>query len=88
MKLFLPGGAGLVGLNLIALLQRQHPDWQLLFEIDWSSGHAKHRDGSLNTNTMNVGYGGGQKIPRGVKIPTEVWRSASLCPVSKQLVLS
>ncbi|CAK6696937.1 NAD-dependent epimerase/dehydratase family protein [Synechococcus sp. CBW1107] len=30
MKLFLPGGAGLVGLNLIARLQEQHPDWQLL----------------------------------------------------------
>ncbi len=30
MKVFLPGGAGLVGLNLIALLREQHPDWQLL----------------------------------------------------------
>jgi nucleoside-diphosphate-sugar epimerase len=30
MKVFLPGGAGLVGLNLIALLQRTHPDWELL----------------------------------------------------------
>lgn len=30
MKLFLPGGAGLVGLNLIAVLQQDHPDWQLL----------------------------------------------------------
>ena len=30
MKVFLPGGAGLVGLNLIALLQQQHPEWQLL----------------------------------------------------------
>ena len=30
MKVFLPGGAGLVGLNLIALLQQHHPDWQLL----------------------------------------------------------
>lgn len=30
MKIFLPGGAGLVGLNLIALLQQQHPDWELL----------------------------------------------------------
>lgn len=30
MKLFLPGGAGLVGLNLIAVLQQEHPDWQLL----------------------------------------------------------
>ena len=30
MKVFLPGGAGLVGLNLIALLREQHPDWTLL----------------------------------------------------------
>ncbi len=30
MKLFLPGGAGLVGLNLIATLQQHHPDWQLI----------------------------------------------------------
>ncbi len=30
MNIFLPGGAGLVGLNLIALLQDNHPDWQLL----------------------------------------------------------
>ena len=30
MKVFLPGGAGLVGLNLIALLQSSHPNWELL----------------------------------------------------------
>ncbi|MFN6338301.1 MAG: NAD-dependent epimerase/dehydratase family protein [Cyanobacteriota bacterium] len=30
MKVFLPGGAGLVGLNLIALLRERHPDWRLL----------------------------------------------------------
>jgi len=30
MKVFLPGGAGLVGLNLIALLQSSHPDWEIL----------------------------------------------------------
>lgn len=30
MNVFLPGGAGLVGLNLIAQLQDDHPDWQLL----------------------------------------------------------
>jgi nucleoside-diphosphate-sugar epimerase len=30
MRVFLPGGAGLVGLNLIAVLQQHHPDWQLL----------------------------------------------------------
>jgi nucleoside-diphosphate-sugar epimerase len=30
MRIFLPGGAGLVGLNLIARLQNTHPDWELL----------------------------------------------------------
>ena len=30
MKVFLPGGAGLVGLNLIAKIIDQHPDWELL----------------------------------------------------------
>ncbi|WP_411867790.1 NAD-dependent epimerase/dehydratase family protein [Vulcanococcus limneticus] len=30
MKVFVPGGAGLVGLNLIALLQDSYPDWDLL----------------------------------------------------------
>ena len=30
MKLFLPDGAGLAGLNLIATLQQDHPDWQLI----------------------------------------------------------
>jgi nucleoside-diphosphate-sugar epimerase len=30
VKVFLPGGAGLVGLNLIARLQDNHPDWELL----------------------------------------------------------
>lgn len=30
MKIFIPGGAGLVGLNLIAQLQDHHQDWELL----------------------------------------------------------
>ena len=30
MKVFLPGGSGLVGLNLIALLQINHPEWELV----------------------------------------------------------
>jgi nucleoside-diphosphate-sugar epimerase len=30
MRLFLPGGAGLVGLNLIQQLREKHPDWDLL----------------------------------------------------------
>ena len=30
MKLFLPGGAGLVGLNLIHLLINDHPEWKII----------------------------------------------------------
>ena len=30
MKIFLPGGAGLVGLNLIATFQKYHPNWQII----------------------------------------------------------
>lgn len=30
MRVFLPGGAGLVGLNLVAQLQCSHPDWKLI----------------------------------------------------------
>ena len=30
MKVFLPGGAGLVGLNLIAYLQKKHKDWEII----------------------------------------------------------
>ena len=30
MKVFLPGGAGLVGINLIASLKSSHPEWKLL----------------------------------------------------------
>ncbi len=30
MRLFLPGGAGLVGLNLIQQLHEKHPDWDLV----------------------------------------------------------
>jgi hypothetical protein len=30
MRLFLPGGAGLVGLNMIQQLRERRPDWDLL----------------------------------------------------------
>ena len=30
MKIFIPGGAGLVGLNLIYLLTKSHPEWEIL----------------------------------------------------------
>ena len=30
MKIFIPGGAGLVGLNLLYLLEKNYPEWELL----------------------------------------------------------
>ena len=48
-----------------------HSDWQLEWEIDWSSGHAKYREGALNVNSMNIKYGGKQRTPRESKIPSE-----------------
>ena len=48
-----------------------HPDWQLEWEIDWSSGHAKYRIGALNANSMGVRYGGKQKTPRESRIPAD-----------------
>jgi len=35
-----------------------HPNHQLQMKIDWSSGHAKFREGALNARDMNVEFGG------------------------------
>ena len=48
-----------------------HPDWQLMLEVDWSSGHAKHLPGALNANNMNVSYGKSQAAPRESTIPSD-----------------
>ena len=48
-----------------------HNDWQVIFEVDWSSGHAAYSPGSLNVNTMGVFYGGTQQVPRDSVIPED-----------------
>lgn len=35
-----------------------YPDWQLVMEVDHSSGHAKYREDGLHVNNMNVKWGG------------------------------
>lgn len=40
-----------------------YPNAQVLLEVDWSSGHAKHRLDALNVSTMSVNAGGKQSIP-------------------------
>ena len=40
------------------------PDYQVMMQVDHSSGHAAMKEGSLNTNTMNAGPGGMQAVLR------------------------
>ena len=30
MKIFIPGGAGLVGINLLAAIKERYPNWELI----------------------------------------------------------
>ena len=58
-------------IDFMDAVEALHPDWQLEWEIDWSSGHAKYREGALNVNSMGVKYGGKQRTPRESRIPKE-----------------
>ena len=40
-----------------------YPGAQILVEVDWSSGHSKHREDALNVHAMAVNFGGKQPIP-------------------------
>jgi len=40
------------------------PKEQILFEVDWSSGHSKYPPDTLHAQSMNRGFGGGQTAPR------------------------
>ena len=46
------------------------PDKQLLFEVDWSSGHAKMLADALHTPSMGKNFGGAQKAPRNTMVET------------------
>jgi len=45
-----------------------YPEFQVIFSVDWSSGHTAHREGCLNVNIMNVNFGGKQSIPHPSKL--------------------
>ena len=44
--------------DVIHALDFLEPDIQQLHQFDWSSGHAKSREGGLLISNMNYGYGG------------------------------
>lgn len=49
--------------DVLDLYETLYPNAQVLLEVDWSSGHAKHRSDALNVATMGVNLGGKQAIP-------------------------
>lgn len=49
--------------DVLDLYESLYPSAQVLVEVDWSSGHSKHRVDALNVTAMSVNYGGKQPIP-------------------------
>ena len=50
--------------DILDMYEALYPGTQVLMEVDWSSGHAKHRENALNVNVMKVGFDiANQSIP-------------------------
>lgn len=49
--------------DMLDMYESLYPNAQVLLEVDWSSGHSKHRDDALNVLAMGVNFGGKQSIP-------------------------
>eukprot|EP00965_Chrysotila_dentata_P192591 6175268-Pleurochrysis_carterae.AAC.1 len=49
--------------DVLDIYEALHPDWQIAVEVDWSSGHSKHRSNALSVLSMRVSFGGKQSIP-------------------------
>lgn len=54
--------------DMLDMYEALYPNAQVLVEVDWSSGHSKHRDDALNVSTMGVTFGGKQLIPHASKM--------------------
>lgn len=54
--------------DILDMYEALYPTAQVLMEVDWSSGHAKHRENGLNVSAMGVTMGGKQSIPHASKM--------------------
>lgn len=54
--------------DVLDMYECLYPNAQVLLEVDWSSGHAKHREDALNVAAMSVNFGGKQSIPHPSKL--------------------
>ena len=57
--------------DLVDCFEILYPELQLLFEVDWSSGHSKSKEDGLNANAMNGAWGGKQPCMRSTRIQEE-----------------
>lgn len=53
---------------MLDMYEALYPGAQLAIEVDWSSGHSKHRTDALNVLSMGVNFGGKQTIPHSSKM--------------------
>ena len=49
--------------DILDMYEALYPEAQILVEVDWSSGHSKHREDALNVLAMAVNFGGKQPVP-------------------------
>lgn len=61
--------------DIMDCIHALYPGYQVVIEVDWSSGHAKKAEGALNANDMNMNYGGKQPSMR----PEEGSRMTPAC---------
>lgn len=54
--------------DILDMYETIYPNAQVLLEVDWSSGHSKHREDALNVLSMSVNFGGKQSIPHPSKM--------------------
>lgn len=54
--------------DVLDMYEALYPNAQVLLEVDWSSGHSKHREDALNVAAMGVNLGGKQKTPHPSKM--------------------
>lgn len=54
--------------DILDMYECLYPTAQVLIEVDWSSGHSKHRADALNVAAMGVTLGGKQAIPHPSKM--------------------
>lgn len=57
--------------DILDMYEALYPNAQVLIEVDWSSGHSKHREDALNVAAMGVNFGGQQAVPHASKMVSD-----------------